>query len=139
MVEPPTLQALVLADHIYRDPATGKISILGTFNRLFARKVGNNERLGRETYAYICLRNLRGLVSLSLCYRDLQTNVVLMRTRPIKVESKDPLRVLEIVLPVASFPMPHAGVYAFELHAGNDIVGSIRVSVDSLKEEKTDD
>jgi len=139
VVEPPTLRALVLADHIYRDPSTGKMFILGTFNRLFVRKVGDNEDFGRETQAYVCLTNLRGSVGLHLCYRDLKTNEVLMQTRPIPVKSNDPFAILEIVLPVPPFPMPHSGVYTFELHAGSDMIGSVRVAVVRLEEEKTGD
>ena len=34
----PVLQALVLADHVYQDRATGKFVIAGTFNRVFVFK-----------------------------------------------------------------------------------------------------
>jgi hypothetical protein len=37
-VPKPVLQALVLAEHVYQDRATGKMIIAGTFNRLFVHR-----------------------------------------------------------------------------------------------------
>ena len=48
----PVLQALVLAEHVYQDKATGKMIIAGTFNRLFVHRrdapSDNAPKLGQE-------------------------------------------------------------------------------------------
>jgi hypothetical protein len=51
-VPKPVLQALVLAEHVYQDKATGKMIIAGTFNRLFVHRrdasSDNAPKLGQE-------------------------------------------------------------------------------------------
>ena len=132
MVQLPKVQALVLADHIYRDPNSGKLSILGIFNRLITR--GLPKTFERTTFAYVCLTDLLGTVEVELRYRDLRTNEVLMQTVPLSVRSDDPLLSIEMVIEVAPFPMPHAGVYTFEVHTRNEMLGSLRVLVESVEQ-----
>lgn len=123
----PTLQALVLADRVYQDATTGNKVIAGTFNALWAKTLPT--LFGRETWAYISLTNLHGKTAVQLRYVDLSNNSVLMETNEIPVDSDDRLRTVELVLPIPPFPMPHVGVFAFEVYAGDDLIGSHRISV----------
>ncbi len=103
MTNQPVLQALVLADQVYRDADTGKMIIAGTFRQLWARKFG--ETLGRWTYAYICLTELNGTAKLELRYVNLKTMEVHLKTG-IEVSCDDPLSTIEFALPVPPLPMP---------------------------------
>lgn len=132
MVTKPVLQALVLADHIYVDARSGKKVLAGTFNQLGASKFPT--QFGRTTYAFICLTEIKGTVKLVLRYVDLRTNHVLMEMQELSVSSDDPLKSVEIVADVPSFPMPHDGAFAFEVHAGGEMIGSLRVSVTKIAE-----
>jgi len=134
VVQKPILQALVLADHVYIDAPTGKKVIAGAFNRLWARKFP--AELGFTTWAYICLTEVQGTVPIALRYIDLQTNEVLLATKPLTIQSDDPLASRELIIEVPSFPMPHAGTYVFEVYAGDEAIGSLRITVTKQEQEK---
>lgn len=123
----PTLQALVLADQVYVDAASGKKIIAGTFNILRTGEFPTT--FARSTFAYINLTNIRQRTELELRYVDLEDNRVLMRSPRIEVQSPDPLQGVELVVELPPFPMPHAGTYAFEAHADDELVGSLRITV----------
>ena len=135
----PTLQALVLADHVYQDVMTGKKVIAGTFNRLYVSEFGTNVNFGTITYAFICVTNVEEVVPLELRYVDLSDNSVLLRAAGIEVASKDRFLSNELIVQVPPFPLPHAGVYAFEVHANDKLIGSLRIKVEKLPEKGTDE
>ena len=63
---------------------------------------------------------------------DLAENRVLMEGSPFTVRCEDPLQSVEIVTQVPPFPMPHEGVFAFELHSRGQLLGSLRVMVSKM-------
>ena len=129
----PVLQALVLADQVYVDGRTGKKVIAGTFDRLSARKFPATFQ--RTTWAFVSLTDIQGSASIHLRYTDLHANEVLLGTKRMTVTCNDPLRSVELIIEVPPFPMPHAGPYAFELYTGEELLGSLRVSVTQIKGE----
>lgn len=149
----PVLQALVLADHIYQDKATGKMVVAGTFNRLhvFRRDTpgdspqdsgadaeqppGSLRKLQHQEicqagspWAYVSLTELRGTVPLELRYVDLSENVVMLRVE-FSVKSNSPLDTMEVAVPLPVLPRPHPGIYALELLSHDEPLGSHRVAV----------
>ncbi|UCC31817.1 MAG: hypothetical protein JSU86_05970 [Phycisphaerales bacterium] len=134
MVKKPVLQALVLADHIYVDERTKKNIIAGTFSRLWTNKFP--AMFGRTTGAYICLTEVQGKVPISLRYTDLKTNEVLLSTEAFTLQSGNPLATHELIVEVPPFPMPHAGVYVFEVYAGAEAIGSLRLTVGKVEQGK---
>ncbi|MEW6072920.1 MAG: hypothetical protein AB1726_10070 [Planctomycetota bacterium] len=133
----PRLQALILADHVYADAQTGKKVIAGTFNRLLAGSFPT--QFSRSTFAYISITDVRGKVSLELRYVDNQNLAVLLRAAPLEVEGNDPLATMEFVMAIPPFPMPHPGSYSFELHANGEKLGSVRVQVAGLSQDRNSD
>lgn len=129
----PVLQALVLADQVYVDKRTGKKIIAGTFNRLWAQ--GLPAKLGKFTYAYICLTDVQGSLDIHLKYVDLKTNEVLLESPTVNVVSEDRLASTEMIVEVPQFPMPREGFYAFEVYAGKDMLGSLRIQVSLRSKE----
>lgn len=132
MTPKPVVQALVLADHIYREPVTGKVFILGTFNALVVDPLPGF--FSRSTFAYLCLTDVYGNVDIVLRYCDLATNEILMETNTLRAHSPDRFSSIEAVLPVPPFPIPHAGVYSFEVHSGTEMLGSLRIHIGPEKE-----
>lgn len=135
----PVLQALVLADHVYVDVYSGKKVIAGTFSALFSDRFPCV--LGRPTHAYISMTEAEvGLVALELRYVDLSNDQVLMKT-DIEVKSQGPLSTVDFISEVPPIPMPHDGAYAFELLWNNELVGSLRVTVNKVPKapEETSD
>lgn len=126
MIDPPVLQALVLADHVYTDVNTNKNVIAGTFKRLWAKSFP--AVFGRESYAYIALTEVRQDLGLELRYVDLRDNKVLMSTK-IPVPHQDPLETIELIVVIPPFPMPHPGAYEFAIHLDEAMLGSSRIMV----------
>jgi hypothetical protein len=141
----PTLQALLVADRVYRDAATGKFIIAGTFNRLCYSKTPpvtppSGQTPGKvmggmdagSPYAYVSLTEVRGKVPLVFRYVDLTDNNPLLVSE-FEVQANSPLETVELVLPLPRLPIPHAGVFAFEIASGNEPLGSVRLVVEEMK------
>ncbi|MGQ9573923.1 MAG: hypothetical protein ACUVUC_01270 [Thermoguttaceae bacterium] len=140
----PILQALLLADHVYQDKATGKKVIAGTFNQLNLSKIkpapqeppqasgprqlspAEVTRLGSPT-VFISLTDVRGPIELELRYVDLADNGVLLRAR-FPIQSDDPLKTVEAIVPMPPLPAPHPGVYALELVYNEEPLGALRIT-----------
>ena len=144
----PVLQALLIADKVYEDKATGKKIIAGTFNRvLLASKVEASVRedeagnkiakipggmqLGSPS-AYFSVTDCYDDCQFELRYVDLSDNKVLLNAR-VGVRCKDPLATVEVTVPMPPLPTPHLGVYTLELLCKNELLGSLRIVVDELK------
>jgi len=149
----PTLQALLLADHVYQDKASGKKIIAGTFNVLNVRKpkpAADDTTSGAQEpakpgeglrqlsaaevmragspFAFISLTEIRGPTSLELRYVDLSNNAVLVNAC-FSVTQEDPLETVEAIVPMPQLPAPHTGVYALELIWNDELMGCLRIKV----------
>jgi len=130
----PILQALVLADHVYIDAKTGKKIIAGTFNHLAAPEFPSF--FGRTTYAFISMTEVHGNLPVTLKYTDLSTSEVLLEIRDLPMEApNDPLATVEMVVELPRFPMPHEGVFAFEVCVNDEQIGALRIQVSHSAEE----
>ena len=143
----PLLQALLLADRIYKD-TTGKHIIAGTFNKMVFTKRGAEPKKveidGEEKqlvlgggqagspYAYISLTELRGKIQCVLRYVNLEQDKALFQTH-FAIESTDPLQTVELVLPMPRLPLV-PGVHALELLCDDEPIGSHRIIVEEKKE-----
>ncbi|MCH7812621.1 MAG: hypothetical protein IID40_01240 [Planctomycetes bacterium] len=130
---PPKLQALVLADHVYIDAQSGKKIIAGTFNTLRPKEIPSVS--GQAAQAFVSVTNIHGALELVLRYVDLEDNRVLCESQPIKVVCDNPLSTVDLVVPLPPLPMPHEGVFAFEVYTGSHLLGSLRVTVAKLERE----
>jgi hypothetical protein len=119
----PILQALVLADRVYTDAITRKKVISGTFNQIVGDIPGTYKD---RSDVFICLTDVHPKAQMDLDYVDLITNEVLMRFS-ITAESSNALASVELGVNVPQLPMPHEGVFAFELHSEGEPLGSLRV------------
>ncbi len=148
----PVLQAMVLADHVYRDTASGKHIICGTFSRQWFAKQstepveesedgGKRQRLKGPTtragtpYLYIALVEVHGSVPLELKFVDLSDASVLFEAQ-MTVASCDPISVSEYVMPMPPQIQPgKAGSYSLDLLHENEILGSWRLNVTELGDQ----
>ncbi len=144
----PLLQALLLADRIYQD-ITGKHIIAGTFNKLVFAKGGAKPRIleidGEEKqivpggvqagspYAYISLTEIHGKIKCVLRYVNVEQDRALFQTH-FAIECTDPLKTVEIVLPMPTLPLV-PGVHALELLCDDEPIGSHRIIVEETKED----
>ncbi len=126
----PILQAIVLCDCVYADAATGKKVIAGTFNTLWAAEFPT--QFARSTFVYLSLTDVHDHAVLQLHYVDLKTNDILLGLDKLHIAAASPLECVEVALEIPPLPMPHPGVYAFEVHCEGTIVGTIRIHVQQM-------
>ena len=140
----PVLQALVVADRVYRDGETGKSIIVGTFTQITTGVpviATANDDEGREVefyrggmkpgspWAYISLTEVRGRVPLHLRLVDYQTHEAIIQLSFV-VECHNPLITLEFAIPLPELPVPGVGVYGIELTcADGEPLGAWRINV----------
>ncbi len=138
----PVLQALLLADHVYRDASSGKHIIAGTFTQLHFRRNSSTEaaspsqqirippdevqRIG-SPWLYLSLTEMNGEVPLILRYVSLTGDRVLFEVE-MQVKSDDPLKTVEIVMPLPLLPNI-AGIHVLELLWDDEMLGSHRIDV----------
>ncbi len=143
----PILQAILLADHVYRDAITGKHIVAGVFhNLLFVKAEHVQERQQHvvggmqagSPYAYISLTGVRGNPCFSLRYVSLAEDHVLFHT-DISVKCDDPLETVELIAPLPPLPTQKAGIFALELLWEDEPLGSFRVRVRELTAEGSGD
>lgn len=127
MAVTPVLQALLLADNVYIDSATGKKVIAGTFNHLAADEFPSV--FDRKKCAFLSLTELRGEASVTLRFVDLSTGGILVEVTNLRLEHHDPLHTVEMVVEIPPLPLPHEGAYAFEAHCEGELLGSLRLMV----------
>lgn len=104
----PILKALLLAEHVYEDRATGRKIIAGTLNTVAVSEVE------LPAYAYISLTEVHGTARLRLRFTDLSDGETL-REFEIDVTAGDPLDIIELAVPFTPLLTPHAGYYSLEL------------------------
>ena len=147
----PVLQALLVADHVYADAATGKKIVAGIFHRLMFKRPPPPEEPGQQTasvvhigsgghragspFCYLSLTEVRGEQSFELRYVDLGTDTAIFGTK-FTFKSNNPLHTIEHILPLPTLPAAKPGVFALELLWNNESLGSHRIIVDEVAEER---
>ena len=143
----PVLQALVVADRVYVDHATGKKIIAGTFSHFFFIKSGASPEIhlpngtkkrallggmqAGSPYGYISLTDVCKGTKLLLQFVNLTTNEVLFGTE-LSIDSDDRLQTIEVVAPLPSLPITEPGTYALELVWEGEILGFWRITAAEL-------
>lgn len=122
---PPIVQAMLLADHIHIDPATGKRYILGTYNQLMAGKFPNAVP---RLCLFIALTEAHGptLLRLRVVDMDEEIGTLAESTHPATMFNPNDLYYFSINLSV-TFPVP--GLYRIQLFAENELLRELRLRV----------
>src|SRR5262249_39783098 len=142
----PVLQAMVLADHVYREADTGKFLIIGTFGSLTVRRPrqaasstgqppsddGTRTVSSKDVtkagspYLYLALTGIHGKVNLELKYIDLSDATVIFEGN-IELECPNPLIIAEFNVPLPPLPVRvpiEPGTYSLDLLHDGEILGA---------------
>lgn len=129
----PYCVAMVLCDAAHRDPATGKVTLLGTFSNVFAAAFPAKIRL----CVYCAITDGFGPTTIRLQIVDAKAptvdathegedpNRVFLIKSELDIES--PLAVIETALGIETV-LPSPGVYHCELWAGNSVLMARRLT-----------
>ncbi|MEI8371387.1 MAG: hypothetical protein WCJ35_00980 [Planctomycetota bacterium] len=138
----PVLQALVLADRVYRDAVSGKRIIAGTFTSFWFSKTpahkevtqpdGTKRRLlagglqAGSPWAYLSLTDVVDGTKLLLQFVNVGTQKQLFSTE-VELKCTDRLATVEVELALPMLPIDAKGVYAFEVLCDGELLGSYRI------------
>jgi hypothetical protein len=146
-IEPPVVEAFLLADQVYFEPGSGKQTVVGVFTTITGATFPAT--LGRATQAFVILTNLRMPTELTLQFRSLDDDAVLATylvnpssvptplpdtfiiKTSVPITASSPLDAVSIALNVGVLPLPRAGRYVMDLITGNAVIGSARLRVDA--------
>ena len=126
--EDPKVTAMVLCDHAHRDPATGKFTLLGVFDRIHAKSF---PAAHGPFSIYLALTNLNGSYDLAVHVLRGEDESAVGETRsaqPLVV--RDPLARVELALNLPSgLPLQKAGSLVFRLSANSRLLQDQVVSI----------
>ena len=120
---------MVLCDAVHTDPATGKLTILGTFSAISA----NSYPLQANFVIYFSLTD--GIGKHKIQIRIVNSKDLIDECPPVyavqtEVDFEDPLGVWETAVGVG-FPIDKPGVYHCELLCENEVLMSRRIIADN--------
>jgi hypothetical protein len=126
-VSAPTLQALVAADHVYRDEGTGKYVIAGTFHQVNLEAFPAT--LGRTVGLFVALRGVDGEADVQFELVGPESVEPLMRSHDMRVACSDPDRTVEFAVELPPLPLPAPGRYALRLEVNGAPLGEAPLEV----------
>lgn len=132
-VPPPYALAMVITDAIWRDPGTGKRTIIGCFSTLFARQFPVIHPI---MAVYIALTDGRGKVNIKFQVIDVDEEEEPITKTEGEVEFPDPRAVIEMDLHMPNLTFPKPGEYRFQLFAGDEFVIERRLLVIQVPSEE---
>jgi len=115
--------AMVICDHVWQDPATGKQTLLGCFEEIHANDFP--VELPRVA-VYVEMTGGRGEVALALEITETDEETVVFR-QDAEVEFSDPRAVRTIAFDLVDVEIPKPGEYNFDLYAGGIFVMARRM------------
>ncbi len=129
-VPPPYALAMVVCDAIWRDPATSKHTILGSFSSIV---VGVFPHVQPLLAVYAVLTDGRGKVKIKFQIIDAEEENEPISIIEQETEFPDPRAMLELALHISNVQFPKAGEYRLQLFAGGEFVLERRLMVIQLQ------
>jgi hypothetical protein len=124
MAAAPSLQAIWIADNAFQNE-DGKVTVSGMFDRIDIDYPATSYT--RPAVLFFCLRDVRGIIELTLRYVDLDDNSVLKEKR-IPVQCESPMLTQDVRIDIKSIPIPHTGVFAWELLCKGTMLGCCQIN-----------
>lgn len=135
MQQAPYPLAMVICDAIFRDPGSGKRTLLGCFSTIIAPKFPARQPL---LALYIAVTDGRGRVPITLKLVDVDEDAPPIFEAENVIEFTDPRVIMELDLHIANAVFPKPGEYRLQLLAGKEPILERRILVLGLGEGKQD-
>jgi hypothetical protein len=111
--------AMVVCDFIYRDPYTGKYTLMGTFSTISGERF---PLIHPQLFVYVALTGGRGRMPVKLEIADADgTDVVAVIEDEIDSRN-DPRAIQELAFAFTGLKFPKEGEYRVALHANNEFM-----------------
>ncbi len=129
---PPYTLALIICDQIYADPSTGKMTILGTFTTIGARRF---PAVHPSMAVYLAVTDGRGKCPIRVRLIDVDEEREPIFTLDGEVEFKDPRGVVEMPFQTPPLTFPEPGEYRLQLFCGDEPLMERRMVLFQLGQE----
>ena len=129
---PPYPLAMVVCDTIWRDPSSGKSTILGTFSAIAGTEFPMTIA---EIAVYVALTDGRGKVAMKLLLVDVSKEDEQLHSAEGELNFDDPRSVAELAFHLTNTSFPHPGEYRFQLFAGSELLMERRILLISTKDD----
>lgn len=126
MVPAPYPLAMIVCDGIWRDPSTGKRTILGCFSTVRSAQF---PVVHPAMAVYVALTEVRGLVPLRLVLVGPAGDAHPLVEAETAADFSDPMTIVEIDFHLTAVQFDQPGEYRFELYAGSQPVMARRFVV----------
>jgi hypothetical protein len=107
---PPKCKAILLCDHTIIEAGTGKISIIGIYDNWHATQF---PCVTRPFTAFLQMTDGIGRYAISVEVHDLQAGQIIAQARIAEVIFPERVSKVNLMIPVPSLPLQHAGSYDF--------------------------
>ena len=131
------LLILLTADYAQNESATGKLYVLGAFNRIYTTQLpARHNRMALVTRVSSDVTDITGeqILTASLVDEDgheiLKTEVPFVM--PIDSDGSRPHR--DIIIEIGGALFPHAGAYEFIISAGDEPLGSTPIDIIEVRQ-----
>ena len=126
----PVLLAMTVCDQIIREEGTKKISLMGLFNTMHAKKF---PCIHPRMHIYIALTEYTGSANCELKFSDSSGKAIVQLTGPVNFPDK--LAVVEMNFCINNLPLPKAGLYHFDFIMDGQPIGHRKFMVQQIKEK----
>jgi hypothetical protein len=120
---PPVVLSMALADNAYRDPATGKFFVLGTYNAIMTPSYPCR---CKSLTVYVALTECHGRTPVRLALTDADEEMGAVWVDG-SVDVSDPTAVCEGVIRLDGVVLPSPGQYRLQLRSGEDLLRELRL------------
>lgn len=128
----PIVLALVLCDTIIREAGSNKLSLIGTFNGIFANTF---PCVHPSLSVYIAITEGRGRVQCKLRMTSLVDNKIIFEL-PGQIEFGGPTSVGELVFQLQQIRFEEPGIYSIEFWAQDDLLASRKLNAQKLENQQ---
>lgn len=122
----PELLALLTADDVYQEPRTGKHTILGTYNHIYAPSFPWTQAV---LVVFLALTDGQGRIQLKLRLIDKEEARPPVLQSEASVMFASPLKVVEIPFFGTSLVFPEPGEYRLQVYAASELLGEKRLVI----------
>ncbi len=124
MAVTPLIQSLFFVDEVESD-ADGKTNLKGVFDCLTI--LAGQKFYTEGCCIYFALREVHKRIAVKVSCTDLSGMTVIYQREPI-VDASGPLETVVVCMQANRIPVPHAGVYVWDVSYNNVSIGSTRVT-----------
>ncbi len=115
----PVCKAILMCDQTIYDVGTGKPSLIGIFDKLYAPSFPETMR---PFTIFLQLVDGIGTYEINVELQDVAKDSAIVRLGPLKIEHAGRHAVVNVTFPVPQIVLPHTGRYLFIVYANGQLI-----------------